>query len=387
MNQQISRPASEGRALLARLAQDFTPWPVFNARFIDETECLLSVLLAILWSHLLGIGNVGWAAFSAYMVMRASFAESLRRGGLRVLGTAAGASLAWLLAPALLGSTPLLSAALGVVGAVTLYLAVLDRRGYGWLFVGLSFAMVLVGGMENTNQSLAAFARSRLVEVCVGTGASILVSAVSTLTVRRRLPADSNATTPAAPPSAVVFGHRAAWLHALQGAIALALIPWVWSAFHFEALGQSAITIMVVMMVPVADLAASGLQASTRLRHRCFGGGAGAVLATGILVLSHGSPIVMTLAVCVGVLAGRHIENGKLGIDYAGTQFALAFLVVLVPDSYAGVSLAPGLERLSGILLGMTLLEPVRLLLRRLAASPCGRRGGQTDSADSGHGR
>jgi uncharacterized membrane protein YccC len=360
--------------LFTRLVGDFAKWPASSARLIDEAACLASVMLAIAWSHLLGIGNVGWAAFSAYIVMRTSFAESARRGMLRMFGTAVGVSLACCLAPQLLRSTALLSAALALCAAVTLYLALIDRRGYGWLLAGLSFAMVLVDGMEQPHQALGAFAQARLIEVSVGSGAAMLVSAVSTLAVRRRPPAapdDMEQDRKQDPPAPVSrLRHRLALRHALQGALALALIPWVWAAFHLKALGQSSITIMAVMMVPIADLSAPAYPASTRLRHRFLGCAIGGLLATVVLILSHASPTIMTLAVCLGVVAGRHIENGETGITYAGTQFALAFLVVLVADGTTAPDTAQGVERLFGILLGMALLEPVRLLFRWCVPAP-----------------
>jgi uncharacterized membrane protein YccC len=356
-------PGAGPRALLAELWRDFAPWPGLSLRLVDEIACLASVLLAIFWAHLLGVGNVGWAAFSAYMVIRSSFAESLWRGSLRVLGTVAGVVLACLLAPLLMRATALLSLALALAGAITLYLALLDRRGYGWLIAGLSFAMVLVDGMQHPDQALRQFAQARLLEVCVGTGAAVLVSALAMLALPRSMPSSASlASAPVAPAY-----RRAAWRHALQGGIALALIPLVWRVFHLQALSQSSITIMAVMMVPMADLAALAQPAATRLRHRLVGASLGGLLATAVLLLSHASPLVMTLAACIGVVIGRHIENGKLPITYAGTQFALAFLVVLVPDGYAGPDAAPGIERLAGIFLGMALLEPVRLLFQRLA--------------------
>ncbi len=387
------------RALLAELWRDFAPWPGWSLRLVDEIACLTSVLLAIFCAHLVGVGNVGWAAFSAYMVIRSSFAESVRRGSLRVLGTLAGILLACLLAPLLLRATVLLSVALALAGAVTLYLALLERRGYGWLIAGLSFAMVLVDGMQHPDQPLRQFAQARLLEVGVGTGAAVLVSALAILALPRSMsasapPASALASPPASAPAASAHAsppasapaasalasppasalaalayRRAAWRHALQGSIALALIPWVWRVFHLQALNQSSITIMAVMMVPMADLAVLAQPAATRLRHRLVGASLGGLLATAVLLLSHASPLVMTLAACIGVVIGRHIENGKLPITYAGTQFALAFLVVLVPDGYAGPDAAPGLERLAGILLGMALLEPVRLLFQRLEPS------------------
>ncbi|MRX10174.1 FUSC family protein [Pseudoduganella sp. FT25W] len=343
-------------AAAASVARDFLPWRMSGARAVDEVSCLAAVLLAIAAAHMLGIGNVGWAAFSAFIVIRGTLADTAWRGALRVAGTAAGVTLAWLLAPVLLGSTVLLSLALAVVGGATLYLCVLDRRGYGWLLAGLSFAMVLIDGMQDSSVALAAFARARLTEVSVGTAAAVLVSALSALVMQRA------AGAVAAP--VLQFWHKAACLHALQGALALALIPWVWTAWHIKALSQSSITIMAVMMVPAADLAASDSPAATRLRHRFFGCCIGGLLATGILLLSHASPIVMTLAACLGVAAGRHIENAGRGIEYVGTQLALAFLVVLVPDNYASVDAATGLQRLFGIVLGMLLLEVVRRFLK-----------------------
>jgi uncharacterized membrane protein YccC len=372
MNKTIQNSIDDLRALVAALARDFAPWPPFGARLVDEIECLVSVLLAIALARLLGVGNVGWAAFSAYMVIRASFAESLNRGSLRVLGTAGGALLAWLLAPGLLSSPVSLSAALALFGAGTLYLALLDRRGYAWLFAGLTFAMVLVDGMEHPGEALGVFAQARFVGVFVGTCASILVSAASALAVRRHLPALPKEVAQQPQSPAFQFWHKVAFRHALQGAIALALIPWVWAAFHIKSLSQSSITIMVVMMVPVPSLIAAGYPATTKLLHRFLGCVIGGLLATAILVISRDSAIIMTLAVCLGIVVGRHIENGRLGIGYVGTQFALAFLVVLVPDSYTGINIEPGLERLFGILFGMALLEPVRLLFRQFAHSCAG---------------
>src|SRR6201986_5099105 len=73
-----------------------------DARLVDELECSLSVLLAILFAHLLGAANVSWAAYSGYMVMRGHVAESALRGVLRILGTCAGAGFAIVVTPLVL---------------------------------------------------------------------------------------------------------------------------------------------------------------------------------------------------------------------------------------------------------------------------------------------
>jgi uncharacterized membrane protein YccC len=379
------------RALLTNLAQDFSPAAFSRQRLADEVACLLSVLLAIALAHGLGVRNVGWAAFSAYIVFRLPLADSLVRGGLRLAGTLAGVSLAWLLAPVLLPSTALLSLALALVGVVSLYQALSGRCGYGWLLAGLSFAMVLVDGMSDASISVADFARSRFAEVGIGAGVSILVSAAAGMmmplqasgaTLADDVPGAAPLTAPRtaladALSAAPLTTPRTALWHASQGALALALIPWVYAAWQPQELSQSSITILAVMMVPATAQVDPARSVTLRVRHRLLGCVAGGALATMFLLLSHASNLGMLAAASLGVLIGRHIENGRLGLDYAGNQFALAFLVVLVADSYSPLQASSAVERLAGVLLGIALLEPVRLLFKLLLrqAHPAGQPG------------
>jgi uncharacterized membrane protein YccC len=156
--------------------------------------------------------------------------------------------------------------------------------------------------------------------------------------------------------------------HAFVGGVALALIPWAWLWLGMPALSQSSITIFAVMLVPVASLADGMLSpVSSRMMKRLIGCLAGGGLASAILLFSHHSPVLMTIGLCLGVIIGRHIENGPPSTSYAGLQFTLAFLVVLVPDNYANAALEPGYDRLFGILFGMVLLEPVVLVAHLIA--------------------
>jgi uncharacterized membrane protein YccC len=131
------------------------------------------------------------------------------------------------------------------------------------------------------------------------------------------------------------------------------------------------------MLVPVASLADGMLSpVSSRMMKRLIGCLAGGGLASAILLFSHHSPALMTIGLCLGVVIGRHIENGPPSMSYAGLQFTLAFLVVLVPDNYANAALEPGYDRLFGILFGMVLLEPVVLVAHLI-----GQRGLKTNAA------
>jgi uncharacterized membrane protein YccC len=331
-------------------------------RLVDEAECIVSVLLAILIAHLIGARNVAWAAFSGYMVMRGHVADSVLRGGLRIAGTVLGAALGLAIVPLVWQSCALASLACAAVGGATLYGALTGRRAYAWLFVGLTFEMILLDKLAHPADAVPAFARTRMLEVVAGTLACIAVSSLSALTARRIWPGRR-----AEKPRRIGW-HPHALRHSLQAMVALALLPVLWALFRVPELEQGAVSIMAVMLVPLSALGTSGLKpVSRKLLQRVAGCLAGSALAGFVLVAAHGNPAVLIAGTALGVLVGRHIENGRHGITYVGTQFTLAILVTLVPDRYGDAAIAPAIERLTGILVGLALLEPVLLAWHVLA--------------------
>ena len=346
----MHRAIENVRSQLAAEANAFlTPGP----RMVDEIECVLSVLLAIVLGHLIGATNISWAAFSGYMVMRGHVSESLRRGILRIAGTAGGATVAVAIFPILAHNPFALSAALALVGWCSLYGALTHRHAYGFLFIGLTFSMIVLG-YPLSSGDLWSFAQSRILEVFAGTSACVLVSMISTLTLRRRWPADLR------PPPSVAGWHPDAARHAAQGALAMALLPPVHELWRLPELGQAAVAIMAVMMVPVSRLGGSGLlPVSRRMMLRVLGCACGAALAAAFLIAGRGSAAVLVTGALFGVMLGRHIENGSSPIAYSGTQFTLAMLVALVPDSYIDPDPDAGVARLAGTVIGIVLLEPV----------------------------
>jgi uncharacterized membrane protein YccC len=329
----------------------------FDSRRLDELECVVSVLLAIAFAHALKAENVWWAGFSGYMVMRGHIAESVLRGILRFVGTVAGAVLAVWIVPLVERNVVFSLLSLALIGGTTLYAALTAKHSYAWLFVGLTFAMVLLDKLAHPSSMVVAFAQTRILETIAGTTACMLVSALSAVTLRRRWPAERE------PPATCVGWHPHAARHAAQGAGALALVPLVGALWNVRELSQSAVTIMAVMLVPIGSIGVSGLQAvSLRLLHRIVGCFCGAGFAAPFLFFARGSPLVLFAGLTLGVMLGRHLENGRGSLAYAGVQFTLAVIVVLVPDSYASAQIEPARERLIGILIGIALLEPVLVL-------------------------
>lgn len=341
---------ASARGQLAAEAKAFvTPGP----RMVDEIECVLSVALAIVLGHLFGAKNISWAAFSGYMVMRGHVSESLRRGILRILGTACGAAIAVASFPLLASNMFALSAGLALVGWCSLYGALTHRYAYAFLFVGLTYAMIALG-YPATRADLFDFAQSRILEVFAGTMACVLVSTVSTLTLRKRWPA-------VLPPTPAVAGwHPDAARHAAQGALAMALLPPLHELWRLPELAQAAVAIMAVMMVPVSRLGGGGLMpVSRRMLLRVVGCALGAALAAAFLLIGRGSAPVLIAGSLLGVMLGRHIENSASQIAYSGTQFTLAMLIALVPDSYIDPDPDAGIARLAGTVIGIVMLEPV----------------------------
>lgn len=335
----------------AKLLDRVTP------RTIDEAECAASVLLAILFAHLLGAHHVSWAAFAGYMVMRGHVTETLMRGALRIVGTVGGGGLALAAAPIILPGWPLAALAMMLVGTVSLYAAITSRRSYAWLFFGLTFAMVMLDKLEHPDIALHDFVQTRILETVAGIAACLVVSLLSTLSLRRRWPAPPN------PPPPSARWHRDAFRHACQAGVALALLVALGAAFRLPALAQGAIMVMAVMVLPITGIGHSGLMpVSRRILQRIIGCGVGALFAAAFLFAADGSPALLLIGTLIGVTLGRHLENGDPAHRYIGTQFTLAVLVTLVPDRYDAVGLEPALERLMAIFVGVGVLLPVLLI-------------------------
>ena len=334
-----------------RLASLFRPGP----RLVDEIECAASVLLAIVFAHLLGGQHVFWAAFAGYLVMRGHVSETLLRGVFRVLGAAIGAGLAVLLIPAARESLPLAALFGALVGGATLYQALTSRHAYAWVLVGITFELTMVNALEHRDQLVHAVALTWVLQTAAGTLACVIVSALSTLTARRFWP---GTPFPAHPHAS---WHGLAARHAVQAAIALAFVPWL-SVFEVPGLAQSAITILLVMIVPLSSLGVDGLSlVNRRILLRAAGCLAGCALSALVLFVAQGSMPVLIAGTVIGLMIGRHIENGVWGIPYFGIQFTLAVLTALVPDSHVHATIDLAVGREEGILLGIAIVWPVLL--------------------------
>lgn len=341
----------EARALI-------TPGP----RMADEWACVASVMLAIVIAHLIGAKMVGWAAFTAFVLLKSGASETMLRGVLRIVGTALGSLLALAVVPWAARSLPLAMASAAIVGAVGLYGMITARRAYAWLLFGLTFEMVLLDKLEHPALDTIDFAQTRLLEVIAGTIACVIVS-LTTATLAGKKWLDLQGPRPER-----MGWHPHAARHAVQAGVAISVLPLLHALFDLPEMAQAAVTVMAVMIVPIGGIGASGFAPVTRrLFLRTMGCLAGGALALTVLLIAQGSTPVLIAGTCLGIVIGRHIENGLPQITYLGLQFTLTVLVVLVPDSYADAHILPAIHRLISIMIGMAVLEPVLLIWHFLA--------------------
>jgi uncharacterized membrane protein YccC len=345
--------------LLITLGADLKTLLRPGPRLVDQGEAVASVLLAIGLAQLAGTRSVDWAAFSGFLVIRSQLAASAQRAAFRALGTVVGAIAGCLVAARVAGHPAWASTSLLCVVTIAMYRVLTSRRMYAWLLSGLTFLMVVVGSSMPHALPPVVFARARVAEILIGTAAGLIVSYLSSKLVRRRIPGDR----PASPASHPGWHAQAAW-HAMKAGATVALLPLFRDWVPAATLTQAGITVLAVMTVPLGSLERESGAVSTRMVHRFIGCSLGALLAMAILLTCRHSLVLMTLGVCMGVAIGRHVENGPSRYGYIGVQFALAFLVVLVPDDYSLATIRPGMERLLGILGGFALLTVTLPLFR-----------------------
>lgn len=346
-----------------RIAEELRALATPGPRMADQAACILSVLLAIVLAQMAGARMVSWAAVSALVLLKSDTLETLARGVMRLIGTALGAALALLIVPVAARSMPVASLSAAVIGALGLYGMLTARRAYAWLLFGLTFEIVLFDKLAYPHLDTLDLARTRMIEVGAGTLACVAVSLGAALL------SGSGWTLNRKPrPDRMRWNAQAA-RHAAQAGLALALLPPIYAATHLPELSGTAITILAVMIVPVAGLGQSGLApVSRRLLHRAIGCIAGGLLAIAVLLLAGGHPAVIVAGTCLGLVIGRHLETSGTTTNYIGLQFSIALLMALVPDSYRQMDPGLAVDRLIGILLGMALLEPVLLAWHFIAA-------------------
>lgn len=321
------------------------------------TVAAVSVVLTTVVALAMQLDAPWWAAISGYMSLMSTGAASVRRGALRLSGTIAGAMLGFIMARWLPYDQVALCLFLGCATMVGVIAVQVSPHGLAWLFMAITSSLVLLMSLNDPTQAFE-IACYRTLDVAVG---------VSCAMATAKLLQDWHAEPP---PTAPGWRHLlgAQWpsvLHGFRAAISVVTVMIVWVMADLPDVGEMAVTIAVVMAAPlIADGGTTTRHlVAEKSFHRFMGCLLGGLVALACLALQVES-FVWWLAMIGGVVwVGMHIQMGRHGVPYVGTQFAFVFVVTMVQGLAPPDSIMPGVDRFAGITGGLGILMIVSLLL------------------------
>lgn len=366
------------RDAIFALGRELAGWKPSAERALFGIEAVISVGLAVAFAHMLKLPDVWWAAISGFAVMQTSFALSVERAMLRVLGTILGALVGTLAGPQI-GDLPwLFVPLLGAISGFTIYRANAGSASYGWVLGGVTAVMVIYQAHElHTFKPTAQFALLRVVDVCVGVFACVLVSGIFHVG-RRWRPQHGLASTSNEATNSMSTGTQPSFETqrlvraelAIQAAVAVVIVASLTYAFKLQGLAQALVTIIAVLILPSSQLVPSRKPVMQKMIQRMIGCLFAGPVGIALLPLVSGHEIPYLLALSAGVWVGCHLQTGQQGASYIGRQFAIAFILVFVQDSFWSVDPAAAAWRFSGIVGGILALGCVMLVWSKFELSP-----------------
>src|SRR5436305_7903490 len=167
-------------------------------------------------------------------------------------------------------------------------------------------------------------------------------------------------------------------LHAVRVALTVMLLPALRNWLAPVSPVTIGLTAVMVMSVPVAVI----LEADTgvivqRSAHRVIGCLLGALIGLACLAVVGSDFVLWTVLLLTGAWLCSQIQTGSTGISYVGTQAMFAFVMSMVQSQGPPLSISPGLERLVGVMAGLSVMFVITLTLSliripRPAAHPTG---------------
>jgi uncharacterized membrane protein YccC len=370
------------REIASALGRELRSLEPRGPRGTTALAAALSVALAALAAFVLHSDEPWWAGVSAWMVTRSSLAVALSRGVMRIVGSAAGATIA-VIALGLFAYDPLpFCLCLFLVASVGLFGFAKSPHGYAWMIFAITGNLVMLIALDQPPTAFT-IAVNRVADVTIGTGSALLVTYL--LPALPDAPASPAASRASALPL-LFWSRRHArqfedWLHenwplmlhAFRGGLTVMVLPLLlnWLA----PLGSStlAVTAVAVMAIPTtAILEPDGRTVVQRAVHRLVGCALGALLGLLCLYWVGSNFAVWLLLLMAGVWLNSQIQSGSSGISYVGTQAGLAFLLSMIQGQGPPLSPTPGLDRFAGIMAGLTVLLIITMVISlfRLAPRP-----------------
>ncbi len=347
-------------------------------RGLEAAEAAASVSLAVLAALALHSDEPWWAAITAFMVTRAAPAEAVSRSVMRVAGSIIGALAALVVLRLFVyQSLPFLlclflSSCVGLFGFVT------SRYGYAWLVGAVTACLVMLMSFD---QPQAAFdtAVNRVIDVMIGTAASLVVCALSPLPPggvappaslleppplafwRRRYGAELRRWLPA---------NRPLLVHACRGGLTVMLLPALAEWIAPVSPVTMGVTAVIVMSIPTTAIIQSDNRAIIqRGVHRLIGCLIGALVGLACLAFVGDDFLLWIALIPPGIWLCSQIQTGTTGVSYIGTQAMFSYLMSMLQGQGPPDTIAPGFSRLVGVMGGLSILFVVTLALSLIPLS------------------
>jgi uncharacterized membrane protein YccC len=147
---------------------------------LEATEAAAAVTLAVLAALALHSDEPWWAAITAFMVTRAAPLDAVARATMRVAGRVFGALAALIVLRLFVYQSLPFLLCLFLLSFIGLFGFVTSRYGYAWLVGTVTGCLVMLMSFD---QPQGAFdtAVNRVIDVVIGTAASLVVCALSPL--------------------------------------------------------------------------------------------------------------------------------------------------------------------------------------------------------------
>lgn len=348
-------------------------------RGLEAAEAAASVTLAVIAALALHSDEPWWAAITAFMVTRASPAEAVSRAIMRVAGSIVGALAALVVLRLFVYQSLPFLLCLFLLSCIGLFGFVTSRYGYAWLIGAVTACLVMLISFD---QPQAAFntAVNRVIDVMIGTAASLIVSGLSPLPPR-------GVVLPASllePPPLTFWRRRYAdelirWLsgnrpllvHACRGGLTVTLLPALAEWIAPVSPVTIGVTAVIVMSIPTTAILQSNNRAIIqRGTHRFIGCLIGALVGLAVLALIGDDFLLWIALIPPGIWFCSQIQTGTTGISYIGTQAMFAYLMSMVQGQGPPDTIAPGFSRLVGVMGGLSILFVVTLALSLIPLSP-----------------
>lgn len=319
-----------------------------------------SASLGFIIANAIPLKNPYWALITIAILFSNTDTNILYKSVLRVIGTTIGASLALLLANFFISQKPIFLLLSFYLMSALYYLTFTQKHAYVWLLAGVTFFMILTTTLAE-QESPAGFAYWRILEISLGISVCFVFHCFIKIPVKVQPPMASQ---------------KNKVKHALIASLGALLTIYAYLVSGWYGATQGLITANVILAERSLNCA------SQKALHRFSGCVLGALLGLLSLLLLPQNLFVMVLLIGTAFALKTYCQIRFANFDYLFLQAAIAFCLAVIPENnQTAQSIIPALERLAGMIMGISVALFVEALFskssRRLLAQPSQKRAHQ----------